>query len=107
MSFYSMHKYIFYLFSAINTLIFISVLVGDHYLPDHLPYFKAFFQTYISIFLLIKYNPLTRPSLTQLDTDMIYTVAFYLLFLNLPDLYKAYQHFLVKANTIIPFKVIS
>ena len=82
-----MHKYVFYIFSIINTLLFISVLVGNHYLPEELPYFKTFFQTYISIFLLIKYNPLSRPVLTQLDTNMINTVAFYLLFVNLPDLY--------------------
>ena len=91
-----MHKYAFYLFSIINTLLFVSVLFGYHYLPDHLPYFKTFFQTYIAVFLLFKYNPLTRPSLTPLDTDMIYTVAFYLLFLNLPDLYMGTQHLLAK-----------
>jgi len=91
-----MNKYVFYIFSIINTLLFISVLFGNHYLPDELPYFKTFFQTYISIFLLIKYNPLTRPVLTQLDANMINTVAFYLLFVNLPDLYKGSRFLLAK-----------
>ena len=91
-----MHKYVFYLFSIINTLLFVSVLFGYHYLPDELPYFKTFFQIYISIFLLFKYNPFKTPVLTQLDTSMINTLAFYLLLINLPDLYKGIQHLLAK-----------
>jgi len=91
-----MNKYVFYIFSIVNTLLFISVLFENHYLPNELPYFKTFFQTYISIFLLIKYNPLTRPVLTQLDVNMINTVAFYLLFVNLPDLYKGSRFLLAK-----------
>ena len=89
-----MHKYIFYVFSFINLLLFISAMIGNTYLPDNLPYFKYVYQLYLSIFLMLKYNPLTNPVLTALDAEMIFTVASFIFILNAKEIYTITQKYL-------------
>ena len=73
---------------------FISTLIGNNYLPDNLPYFKYVYQLYLSIFLMAKYNPLTKPTLTPLDSEMIFTIASFIFILNAQEIYVITKKYL-------------
>jgi hypothetical protein len=71
----SLHYDIFNVMNLISILLFISMLIGNHYLSNKLPMFTPLFQLYVGLLLVYKFNMFMPLDIKKKDQQIIYTAG--------------------------------
>ncbi len=71
----SIHYNLFNIMNIISILLFISAMIGSHFLSNYLPMFTSIFQMYVGILLVYKFNMFMPLNIKKQDQEIIYTAG--------------------------------
>lgn len=71
----SLHYHIFNAMNIISLFLFISTVIGSHYLSNHLPMFTSVFQLYVGLLLIYKFNMFMPLHVNKIDQEIIFTAG--------------------------------
>jgi hypothetical protein len=89
----SLHYDIFNILNTISILMFLSTLIGSHFLSDKLPMFTSVFQMYVGILLVYKFNMFMPLDIKKVDQQVIYTAGMLLIVAQLMNFKYIYDTF--------------
>jgi hypothetical protein len=93
-----LHYDVFNVLNMISVLLFISTIVGSHYLSYELPMFTVIFQIYVGILLVYKFNMFMPLNVNKTDQQIIYTAGVLLLTTQFINIKYMYHYVLYKMN---------
>ena len=71
---------------------FLSTVIGSHYLSIRLPLFTSIFQIYVGMLIVYKFNMFMPLNIKKIDQDIIFTAGILLLAAQIINIKYIYDY---------------